>query len=84
MNAMVHMLDQGVQNVTQALKATGIWDNAIVVFSAGINVWAVGRRCLWIRFTLIFCLTGQDNGGWITNNFGGNNWPLRGGKVCRI
>ncbi len=57
MNAMVTMLDQGVLNVTDVLKAKGLWDNAVVVFTA-------------------------DNGGWVTTNaLGGNNWPLRGGKV---
>lgn len=36
MNAMVTMLDQGVQNVTEALKANNLWDNTLVVFSAGM------------------------------------------------
>lgn len=57
MNAMVTMLDQGVANVTRALKENNMWNNTLIVFSA-------------------------DNGGWITNNkLGGNNYPLRGGKV---
>jgi arylsulfatase B/arylsulfatase I/J len=35
MNGMVTMLDQGVKNVTEALKQTGMWDNTLIVFSAG-------------------------------------------------
>lgn len=56
MNALIELLDEGVRNVTEALKRTGMWGNTLLVFQA-------------------------DNGGWIQPNFGGNNWPLRGGKV---
>ena len=56
MNALVQALDEGVANVTSALRRAGMWNNAVVVFQA-------------------------DNGGWIEPNLGGNNWPLRGGKV---
>ena len=57
MNALVEILDQGVGNVTHALKRSGLWNNTILVFQS-------------------------DNGGWITDpSFGGNNFPLRGGKV---
>jgi arylsulfatase B len=56
MNAMGAILDEGVANVTRALKQAGIYDNTLLVFSS-------------------------DNGGWIQNNYGGNNYPLRGGKV---
>lgn len=33
---------------------------------------------IWNRTLLIFQ---ADNGGWIQPDYGGNNWPLRGGKV---
>ena len=56
MNALVEILDQGMQNVTETLRETGMWNDSLVIFQA-------------------------DNGGWIQNNFGGNNFPLRGGKV---
>lgn len=56
MRALVGALDEGVSNVTAALKRTGLWNN-----------------------TLLFVVA--DNGGWIQPTLGGNNWPLRGGKV---
>lgn len=57
MNALVEILDEGVKNVTNALKETGMWENTLLIFQA-------------------------DNGGWIEEPaFGGNNFPLRGGKV---
>ncbi|CAB9500962.1 Arylsulfatase B [Seminavis robusta] len=56
MNAMAAILDEGVQNVTRALRESGLYENAILIFSS-------------------------DNGGWIQAEYGGNNYPLRGGKV---
>eukprot|EP00567_Pseudictyota_dubia_P004411 CAMPEP_0197436048 /NCGR_PEP_ID=MMETSP1175-20131217/3518_1 /TAXON_ID=1003142 /ORGANISM="Triceratium dubium, Strain CCMP147" /LENGTH=528 /DNA_ID=CAMNT_0042965229 /DNA_START=513 /DNA_END=2100 /DNA_ORIENTATION=+ len=56
MNAMAAVLDEGIRNVTNALKRTGLYDNALIVVSS-------------------------DNGGWIQLDHGGNNYPLRGGKV---
>ena len=35
MNAMVTMLDRGVANVTRALKENNMWNNTLIVFSAG-------------------------------------------------
>ena len=31
---MLHMLDDGIRNVTTAMKSTGMWENALVIFSA--------------------------------------------------
>mmetsp|Transcript_36903 Transcript_36903/g.80960 ORF Transcript_36903/g.80960 Transcript_36903/m.80960 type:complete len:523 (-) Transcript_36903:110-1678(-) len=31
---MVHCLDNGIGNVTQALKSKGMWDNSLVIFSS--------------------------------------------------
>ena len=56
MNAMGAILDEGVRNVTRALKQAGMWKNTLLIVSS-------------------------DNGGWLQRNFGGNNYPLRGGKV---
>ena len=56
MNALVEILDEGVRNVTDTLKASGMWENTLLVFQA-------------------------DNGGWLNPENGGNNYPLRGGKV---
>lgn len=56
MNGMAAVLDEGVKNVTDALKRTGLYDNTLLIFSS-------------------------DNGGWIQSDHGGNNYPLRGGKV---
>lgn len=56
MNAMAAILDEGIRNVTEALKQTGMYKNTLIVVSS-------------------------DNGGWIQLNRGGNNYPLRGGKV---
>mmetsp|Transcript_100598 Transcript_100598/g.288277 ORF Transcript_100598/g.288277 Transcript_100598/m.288277 type:complete len:575 (-) Transcript_100598:574-2298(-) len=33
-NAMVHFLDSAIGNVTDAVKARGMWDNTLIVFSA--------------------------------------------------
>ena len=56
--AMVHFADAMVGNVTTALKAKGMWDDLLLVFST-------------------------DNGGPIYGNgsAGGNNYPLKGGKM---
>eukprot|EP00750_Incisomonas_marina_P008916 INCI15739.1.p1 GENE.INCI15739.1~~INCI15739.1.p1 ORF type:complete len:339 (+),score=51.19 INCI15739.1:177-1193(+) len=59
MNALVEVLDQGMLNVTNALKESGMWNETLLVFQA-------------------------DNGGWIQNDYGGNNFPLRGGKVWSL
>lgn len=56
MNGMAAILDEGVANVTAALKKTGLYENTLIVVSS-------------------------DNGGWLQVDFGGNNYPLRGGKV---
>lgn len=56
MNAMGAILDEGVANVTKALKRAGLYDNTLLLFSS-------------------------DNGGWVQQDRGGNNYPLRGGKV---
>jgi arylsulfatase B len=56
MNAMAAILDEGIANVTNALYATGLYENTLIVVSS-------------------------DNGGWIQSDHGGNNYPLRGGKV---
>ncbi len=57
MRGLIEILDEGIRNVTQVLKETGLWNNTLVVFSA-------------------------DNGGWVKPaKLGGNNYPLRGGKV---
>jgi len=52
---MTHCLDNGIGNVTDALKRRGMWNQTLVIFSS-------------------------DNGGRTDNNFGGNNYPLRGQK----
>ena len=39
MNGLVAALDEGVANVTKALKATGMWDNTLVVFQADNGGW---------------------------------------------
>ncbi|KAG7372537.1 sulfatase [Nitzschia inconspicua] len=56
MNAMAAILDEGIRNVTNALRRAGMYDNTLIVVSS-------------------------DNGGWIQLDRGGNNFPLRGGKV---
>ena len=57
MNALVEMLDEGMANVTAALRSSGLWQRTLLAFHA-------------------------DNGGWTSSlELGGNNWPLRGGKV---
>ena len=56
MNGLAAALDEGVANVTAALKGAGMWETTLLLFMA-------------------------DNGGWLGPDFGGNNWPLRGGKV---
>jgi len=53
----MQVLDSGIQNVTDALHETGMWEDTLLIFQA-------------------------DNGGWSLNpTLGGNNYPLRGGKV---
>eukprot|EP00756_Hemistasia_phaeocysticola_P025912 Hpha_TRINITY_DN16031_c1_g1::TRINITY_DN16031_c1_g1_i2::g.118267::m.118267/K12375/ARSI_J; arylsulfatase I/J len=39
MNALVHMLDQGIANVTAALRRTGLWDTTLVFFAADNGGW---------------------------------------------
>ena len=39
MNALVAALDEGVSNVTKALKATGLWDNTLLIFQADNGGW---------------------------------------------
>ena len=57
MNALVEIMDEGMGNVTAALRSSGMWPSTLLVFHA-------------------------DNGGWTQSlDQGGNNWPLRGGKV---
>ena len=56
MNAMGAILDEGVANVTKALKTAGLYENTLLIVSS-------------------------DNGGWLQQDRGGNNYPLRGGKV---
>ena len=56
MNGMGGILDEGIRNVTTALRQAGLYNNTLLVVSS-------------------------DNGGWIQLNRGGNNYPLRGGKV---
>lgn len=56
MNAMGAILDEGIANVINALRRTGLYKDTLLVVAS-------------------------DNGGWIQNNYGGNNYPLRGGKV---
>jgi len=56
MNGMAAILDEGVKNVTDALKRSGLYDQTLLIISS-------------------------DNGGWIQLDRGGNNYPLRGGKV---
>ena len=54
-SAMVNLLDDNVGRVVAMLKAAGLWETSLVVFSS-------------------------DNGGPEGEGYGGNNWPLRGGK----
>eukprot|EP00730_Choanoeca_flexa_P005232 TRINITY_DN11911_c0_g1_i2.p1 TRINITY_DN11911_c0_g1~~TRINITY_DN11911_c0_g1_i2.p1 ORF type:complete len:521 (+),score=90.40 TRINITY_DN11911_c0_g1_i2:365-1927(+) len=61
--AMVELLDSGVKNITDALKAKGMWHDTLLTFSS-------------------------DNGGPSFDNTsgckgenGGNNYPLKGGKL---
>jgi arylsulfatase A-like enzyme len=91
MNGMAAMLDQGVTRVVTALHATGLWNNTLLIFSAVppasrlCHVFCTDSLRPCSRSCAPGCLCSvrlQDNGGWVsTPKLGGNNWPLRGGKV---
>jgi arylsulfatase A-like enzyme len=35
---MISVVDSAIQNITEALKARGLWDNALVIFSSDNGV----------------------------------------------
>ena len=39
MNALVELLDQGVENVTDTLKQEGMWNDTILVFQSDNGGW---------------------------------------------
>jgi arylsulfatase A-like enzyme len=40
---MMSAVDEGVYNITQALKAHGVWDNTILVFTTGQSITGLGK-----------------------------------------
>ena len=69
---MVKCLDEAVGNITALLKARGLYDDTLIIFTTGLLVDAFAMLQLIGTPTL-------DNGGQI--EVGGNNWPLRGSKL---
>ena len=63
--AMVSFIDDRVGEVVAALKARGLWDNLLLVVSSDNG----GP------------LTAAPNPAGLEGVSGGNNWPLRGGKL---
>lgn len=60
---MSHFLDESIGNITDALKATGRWENTLIIFSAG------KKTVVTVTYSQI------DNGGPAGS---GTNYPLRG------
>eukprot|EP01105_Mastigella_eilhardi_P016883 TRINITY_DN3867_c0_g1_i3.p1 TRINITY_DN3867_c0_g1~~TRINITY_DN3867_c0_g1_i3.p1 ORF type:complete len:346 (-),score=74.57 TRINITY_DN3867_c0_g1_i3:35-1072(-) len=62
---MVTAMDEGIGNVTKALKEAGMWDNTVLIFASDNGGWPN---------------TVGDNGNGPATA-GGNNFPLRGQKL---
>ena len=79
-NCMARILDDGVGNVTKALKAGGLWNETLIMFVSHPAVFSAAP-CT-DRRTPPMCSQSADNGGTPTYHGwpegGSNNWPLRG------
>ena len=84
-SAMVNYFDDQLKNITETMKALGMWENTLMIFTADNGAYVRDPKgpCNFTKFSNRMNPKNADIGhGTVCFNgeAGGNNYPLRGGK----